>query len=98
MYASIRRYKVKNINDFDEIIRRSQQDFVPLIKQVPGFIAYHLINTGNDTVVTFSLFHNQAGADESTRLATNWVQQNLAQYVQGPLEVTSGEVLIHEFK
>jgi hypothetical protein len=26
------------------------------------------------------------------------VQQNLARYVQGTPEVTSGEVIIHEFK
>ncbi|HET9918645.1 MAG TPA: hypothetical protein VFQ30_02295 [Ktedonobacteraceae bacterium] len=98
MYAAIRRYRIKNTGDIDEIVRRAQEGFVPLIKQAQGFVAYHLINAGNNTVVTFSLFQDRAGAEESTRLAANWVNQNLAQYVEGAPEVTAGEVLLHEFK
>lgn len=98
MYAVIRRWNIKDISDLDEIVRLAQEGFVPLIKQVPGFVAYHLVNAGNNTVVTFSLFHDKAGAEQSTRTAASWVQQNLAQYVQGTPEVTSGEVVIHEFK
>ena len=98
MYAAIRRYRINDINDIDEIVRRTQEGFVPLIKQTPGFVAYHLINAGNNTVVTFSLFHDKAGAEESTRRAADWVNQNLASFVQGAPEVTAGEVVIHEFK
>lgn len=98
MYAVIRRWNIKDVSDLDEIVRLAQGGFVPLIKQVPGFMAYHLINAGNNTVVTFSLFHDKAGAEQSTRTAATWVQQNLAQYVQGTPEVTAGEVVIHEFK
>jgi hypothetical protein len=98
MYAVIRRYSIKDISDLDEIVRLAEEGFVPLIKQAPGFVAYHLINTGNNTVVTFSLYHDKAGADESTRIAASWVQQNLAQYVEGVPDVTSGDVVIHEYK
>src|SRR5579884_4207018 len=98
MYAVIRRYSIKDISDLDEIVRLAEEGFVPLIKQTPGFVAYHLMNAGNNTVVTFSLFHDRSGAEQSTRTAASWVQQNLARYVQGTPEVTSGEVIIHELK
>src|SRR5947209_2993015 len=97
MYAVIRRYKIKNISE-DELVRLNQQGFVPIVKQIPGFVAYHFINAGNDTVVTFSLFHDKAGAEESTRRAADWGNKNLASFMQGAPEVITGEVLIHEFK
>ena len=98
MYAVLRRYSIKDTSDLDEIVRLAEEGFVPLIKQTPGFVAYHLINAGNNTVVTFSLFRDRSGAEQSTRTAASWVQQNLAQYVQGTPEVTSGEVIIHVFE
>jgi hypothetical protein len=98
MYAVIRRYTIKESNDLGRIVRLVQEGFVPLVKQMPGFTAYHLINAGNDTVVTFSLFHNKEDAEQASTTAANWIQQNLTQYIQGTPEVTTGDVVIHEFK
>lgn len=97
MYAVIRRYNI-NPDQVDDLAHRTHAEFVSIIKQSPGFIGYHLINAGNGVVVTFSLFNNQAAADESTRLAADWIKQNLSSIVQGPPEITEGEVLVHAFK
>src|SRR5438132_7266904 len=91
MYAAIRRYKIKP-SSFDEIARRASEGLVPLISQASGFLAYYAVDAGNDIACIISIFEDQAGADESTRVAADWVQQNLASLVQGPPEVTAGEV------
>ena len=39
---------------------------------------------------------DQAGADESTRRAADWVQQNLAGFFVGPPTVTTGSVWLHD--
>jgi hypothetical protein len=91
MYVAVRRYKVK-AGSMDEIVRRAQEGFVPLIRQAPGFVAYYGVVTGSELLLTVSIFQDQAGADESTRLAADWVRQNLAALVEGPPELEAGEV------
>jgi heme-degrading monooxygenase HmoA len=97
MHLAVRRYKVK-AGSIDEIVRRANEGFVPLISQASGFIAWYAVDAGNDIVFTVSIFQDQAGADESTRLAADWVNQNLASLVQGPPEITAGAVKVYKAK
>ena len=94
MYAAIRRYQV-DPGSVDEITRRVQNGFVPLIRQVPGFVDYYLLNDGNGTVVSLSVYEDRAGEEESVRLAAEFVRQHLAELIPNPPEVTAGEVRIH---
>jgi hypothetical protein len=91
MYVAVRQYQTK-AGSIDELARRAQQGFVPLMSQVPGFVAYYGVDAGNNVIVTISIFQDQAGAEESNRRAADWVKQNLAELVQGPPEITAGEV------
>ena len=91
MYVAVRRYKVK-AGSMDELARRAQEGFVPLIRQAPGLVAYYGAASGSDSLFTVSIFQDQAEADESTRRATNWISQNLAEFVQGSPEIMAGEV------
>jgi quinol monooxygenase YgiN len=91
MYIAVRRYKIK-AGSMDEVTQRAAKGFVPLVRQAPGFVAYYGVAEGNDTVFTVSVFQDQAGADESTRLAADWVRQNLAEFIQGAPELQAGEV------
>jgi hypothetical protein len=38
------------------------------------------------------VFQNEAGAEESNRLAADWVRQNLVELVETPPDTTAGEV------
>jgi heme-degrading monooxygenase HmoA len=91
MYVAVRRYQVK-AGSIDELARRAQEGYVPLVSQVRGFVAYYGVAVGNESIFSVSVFQDQAGADESTRLAADWVRQNIAEFLQGPPEVTAGEV------
>ncbi len=95
MYASIRQYRV-SARDTDEIVRLVQSGFVPIIRAVNGFREYHLIAGNNGELTTVSLFDNQASAEESARKASGWVQQNLAQYLQGTPQASTGQVMVDE--
>lgn len=91
MYIAVRRYKVK-AGSTDELARRAQEGFVPLIRQTPGYVAYYGVASGNDSLFTISIFQDQAGAEESSRRAATWVNQNIAEFLEGPPEITAGEV------
>ena len=97
MYIAVRRYKIKS-GSFDEIASRTIEGLMPLISQASGFMAYYAVDEGNDIAFTVSIFQDQAGADESTRVAADWVKQNLASLVQGPPEVIAGEVKFYQAK
>ena len=95
MHSSIRSYKA-DPNDKAAILSIVKSGNIQeLINGIPGFIAYYIVDSGEDTVTTISVFEDQAGADRSTELAGQWVKENvLPSYSISPPEVTSGEVIL----
>ncbi len=96
MYTAVRHYSIKS-GSFGEIKQRID-GFVDIVSKVSGFVGYYFVNSGNNTVVTVSIFESQAGADESTRAAAEWVKANLAGFMEGPPTVMAGEVVAHAGK
>lgn len=93
MFTSIRRYLVTP-GAADELLRRVHDGFVPIISHAPGFVAYYALDAGNDVVASVSVFQDQAGADESNRMAASWVRQEIAGLMAGPPEITAGAVKV----
>jgi hypothetical protein len=75
-----------------EALAQHQDDIRTLLTGVDGFQAYYVIRDG-DGASTVSVFADQAGADESTRVAAEWVAENLGDLGVAPPEITSGPVL-----
>lgn len=94
MYASIRRYNV-NAAAMAEVIQRVDEDFAPLIRRAPGFVSYNLVQVSDHTVISISLFVDQEGAEESNRIAANWVAPNIGSLVQGLAQTIEGPVVVH---
>jgi hypothetical protein len=93
MYTAIRKYYVIP-GSVDEWMRRVREGFVPIISQVPGFIAYYALEARHDEAVTISIFETQAGAETSVRQAASWVATHLASLNQGFPEITVGHVRV----
>ena len=95
MFAVIRHYRFK-AEDGPEIDQLVREDFVPLIKQARGFIRYYWLDTGKGEGVSLSLFNDKAGADESVRLAGDWVRTRLRKFVTEKPEVIEGMIKAHD--
>ena len=95
MHAAIRRYQV-DPGSVDEIIRRVNEGLVPRIKEVSGFQAYYAVDAGDGRLASVSVFEDRAGAEESSRVAADWIRQNMASLFPNPPEVLQGEVVAHE--
>ncbi|MFJ8082849.1 hypothetical protein ACIQ6Y_19820 [Streptomyces sp. NPDC096205] len=93
MYAVIRRYE--GVTDPAEAGRRVEAEFVPLLRQVTGFVAYYWVDAGDGVMVSTSVFQDRAGADESTERAKDFVQHSLASLLPHPPQVTAGQVVAH---
>jgi hypothetical protein len=89
MFVSVRKYKTTNM---DELLRRAASGFVPIVRKAPGFVGYYTVNAGNGVAVSISVFETKAGADDSNRLAADWVKASgVASLLAGPPEITEGE-------
>jgi len=56
------------------------------------------MDAGNGVVITFGAFQDWAGADASTRMAADWVKDNLASLLPNPPEVTVGEIKVRTLR
>jgi hypothetical protein len=79
----------------EELVGKVGSGLSPILRQVPGFQEHFLVET-SEGVLSISVFADQAGAEESSRQAAAWVQQNLAGFFAGPPAVTSGSVWRHD--
>jgi hypothetical protein len=91
MHAVIRTYTASEPR---EVARRAGHGFVPILRGTPGFIAYYVVDGGDGAIASISVFENQAGTDESTRRAAEWVADNLAELVVSGPKVLAGDVTV----
>ena len=96
MYATVRRYE--GVTNPTEAARRVNEGFVPLISQVPGFVAYYWVDAGSGVMISTSVFQDQASAEESNRRAADYVRQNLVSVLPNPPQITAGEVVAYKAK
>ena len=97
MFAAIRRYHT-NADSVDEVIRQVNEGFVPLISDMPGFVAYVLLNAGQGEIGSVSVFEDQKSAEESSRLAEEWVEQHLGSLLPTSPDYAAGEVVAYKAK
>jgi hypothetical protein len=91
MYAAVRRYE--GVTDAAEAARVVKEGFVPLIRRVPGFVAYYWIDAGEGVMVSTSVFQDRAGAEASISRASEFARDNLAAVLPTPPRVMAGEVV-----
>ena len=74
------------------------EGFLPIISQIPGFVALYLVDAGGGVMISTSIFQDQTGAEESNRRAADYVRQNLAKLLPKPPQITAGEVVAYKAK
>ncbi len=94
-FLAIREYQLTPDRTMEELAALVESGFMPIVTRVPGFQEYFLVETDTG-VISISVFTDEAGAEESTLRAADWIQQNLADFFAGPPAVTTGSVWLHD--
>ena len=97
MHATVRRYEGVDQGRTDELIKKVDETLLPSLSKLPGFEGYYLIEAGNGVMSSIGLFDTSTQADESTRVAANWVRdEKLETALPNPPKITDGEVIAHK--
>jgi len=97
MHATIRRYESIDQSRKSEVLKKVDENLLPLLKDLPGFNGYSLIDAGNGVIASVGFFDTQVQADESTRIAGSWLrEQKLETALPNRPKITAGDVLVHE--
>jgi len=91
MYASVRIYE--GIENPAEVTRRVNEEFVPMVSAIEGFVAYYFVDAGGGTMCSTGVFENRAGAQASDEKAHDWSRESLSDLVFDAPTITEGEVV-----
>lgn len=86
------RYYAGNTDLADQLAERADE-IRSVIGEVPGFQAYYLVKL-DDATVSITVCDDEAGTAESTRVAAEWIRENMPDVAASPPMVSSGTVTL----
>jgi hypothetical protein len=57
MYVAVRRYE--GVTDAQKVRQEAEEGFVPIISEMPGFVAYYWVDAGDGVIVSTSVFEHK---------------------------------------
>jgi hypothetical protein len=96
MYIAVRRYE--GVTDPSEAGRISREGFVPIISEMPGFVAFYWVDAGDGVMVSISVFEHKDAEEETTFVAGEFVAEHMAPLLPNPPQITAGEVVASKAK
>jgi hypothetical protein len=97
MHATIRRYEGIDQNRAEELTTKVGETLLPRLSKMPGFKSYYLIGAGDGVMSSIAFFDTSTQADDSNRVAANWVrEEKLETALPNPPKVIGGEVSLEK--
>ena len=94
MYVAVRRYE--GVTDPSEAGRIVDEGFVPLISEIPGFIAYYWVDAGDGVMVSTSVFEHKDAEEQTNFVAGEFVQEHLLPLLPNRPQISAGEVVAYK--
>ena len=95
MYVTVRRYEGVDEANVEQIIRVAEEGFADIISQAAGFMAFYAIDAGEGVVAAVSVFESRAGAEESDRMAAEFIAEKMAGLMPNAPQITAGEAAVY---
>jgi len=93
MYVAVRRYE--GVTDPQKVREIAEEGFVPIISEMPGFVAYYWVDGGDGVIVATSVFEHKDAEEQSNFRAGEFIQEHLLLLLPNPPQITAGEVGIY---
>ena len=93
MYASFRRYRM-GAGSMDDAMHLADTEFADWLAEQPGFVDYQVVATGDDLIMSLTIFEDEEQCLASNDMAAEFVRDHLAAFEIERLEVFGGEVMV----
>lgn len=94
MQAVLRTYSGHGAHELFDVLEQRKTDVETALRAVKGFVSYTLVRTG-DGGFSFTICRDQAGIDESVKVARDWISHNAAKTNTAAPAVAHGNVIVH---
>ena len=94
MYVAVRRYE--GVTDPQKAGQLVDEGFVPIISEMPGFVAYYCVDAGDGVMVSTSVFEHKDAEEQSNFRAGEFVTEHLAPLLPNPPQVSAGELVAYK--
>ena len=91
MHATMR-YYAGNTELADQLATRADE-IRSLMADISGFESYYLVKL-DDATVSITVCEDEAGTTESSRVAADWIKENMPDLAASPPMVSSGAVTL----
>jgi hypothetical protein len=91
MYVAVRRYE--GVTDSQKVAQLVEEDYMPIISEMPGFVAYYCVDAGDGVMVSTSVFEHKDAEEQSTYRAGKFVAEDLGLLSPNPPQDTAGELV-----
>ena len=96
MYVAVRRYE--GVTDSQKVAQLVDEGFLPIISEMPGFVAYYSVDAGDGVMVSTSVFEHKDAEEQSNFVAGEFVAEHLAPLMPNPPQITAGELVAYKAK
>lgn len=93
MYAAIRQYEM-GAGSLPDLMRYVDDELGDTMAALPGFIGYYVIASGEDEIVSVTIFEAEPDAVRSSRAAADFVRDRLGPFQVNLTSAMSGEVAV----
>ena len=93
MYTVVRQYSGQGASQLFDVLDSKKDEVERLIRGVSGVVSYTLLRT-SDGGISVTVCQEKTGADESVRVAADWVRQN-ASGATSPPRISEGNTILH---
>ncbi len=93
MHAVVRNYSGAGAKQLFDLLEQRKVEVESVIRKVPGLVSYTLVRSGEGGM-SVTVCNDKAGADESVKVAREWIQKNASNIHANPPMVTEGPVIV----
>ena len=93
MHAVVRSYSGAGAKQLFDVLQQHKADVEATLRKVPGLLSYTLLRSV-DGGMSVTVCKDKAGADESLKVAREWIQKNASHVHANPPVVTEGSIIV----
>ena len=93
MHAVVRSYTGDGAKQLFDVLEQRKVDVEATLRKVPGLVSYTLLRSGEGGM-SVTVCKDKAGADESLRVARDWIQNNASSIHANSPIVSEGSVIV----